>query len=440
MVKDYYSFNRKIKKLITIFLLVIFTFLVFHINSKLDIVIGQEKYPLYTETGYLSISAKSAILIDADSGRVLWEKYPHRKQSPASITKIMTAILAIENGDFKDKVVISEEATLVGESEVWLEENEVITIENLVYSALLFSANDACYAIAECIGGSVEKFVKMMNEKVKEIGLSNTKFVNPHGLDNEDNGYGNISTAYDIAQIARYCMKNPVFAKIVNTRMKVMPGPPSSDEKRYVTNRNKFLNKYEYANGIKTGYTIRAGLCLVASAKKDGINLIGVVLDSEPGYRDQDMINLFEYGFSNYKKIDVGIKNPFPNIIIEKDRYYKEVEVNPIDSINALLKNEEEKNLQTVAKIYERVDLPIKSGEEIGKIIISIGDNEIDEVNISSLKNVDIKYNQDCISKIITSICKDYYKFLTIFLLCILVLLSFKRALTIKNKKYLRKK
>ncbi|GAI26459.1 unnamed protein product, partial [marine sediment metagenome] len=218
MVKDYYLLNKKIKKLITIFLLGILTFLVFPINSKLDIATGQEKYSLYTETGYLSVSAKSAILIDTDSGRVLWEKYPHRKQSPASITKIMTAILAIENGDFKDKIVISEEATLVGESEVWLEKDEVITLENLVYSALLFSANDACHAIAEYISRSVEKFVKMMNEKVKEIGLSNTKFVNPHGLDNEDNEHGNVSSAYDIAQIARYCMKNPVFAKIVNTR------------------------------------------------------------------------------------------------------------------------------------------------------------------------------------------------------------------------------
>jgi D-alanyl-D-alanine carboxypeptidase (penicillin-binding protein 5/6) len=435
MVKDYYSFNKKIKKLITIFLLGILTFLVFPINSKLDIAIGQEKYPLYTETGYLSVSAKSAILIDTDSGRVLWEKYPHRKQSPASITKIMTAILAIENGDFKDKVVISEEATLVGESEVWLEEDEVITFENLVYSALLFSANDACHAIAECISGSVEKFVEMMNEKVKEIELNNTKFVNPHGLDDEDNGYGNVSTAYDIAQIAKYCMKNPVFAKIVNTRMKVMPGPPSSDEKRYVTNRNKFLNKYEYANGIKTGYTIKAGLCLVASAKKDDINLIGVVLDSEPGYRDQDMINLFEYGFSNYKKIDVGIKNPFPNLIIEKDGYYKEIEVNPIDSINILLRSEEEKDLQIEAEIYDKVNLPIKSGEEIGKINISIVNNEIDEVNISSLKNVDIKYNQYDISKIIPSIWKDYYRFLTIFLLFILVFLSFNRALNLKNKR-----
>ncbi len=435
MVKDYYSFNKKIKKLITIFLLGILTFLVFPINSKLDIATGQEKYPLYTETGYLSISAKSAILIDTDSGRVLWEKYPHRKQSPASITKIMTAILAIENGDFKDKIVISEEATLVGESEVWLEKDEVITLENLVYSALLFSANDACHAIAEYISGSVEKFVKMMNEKVKEIGLSNTKFVNPHGLDDKDNEHGNVSTAYDIAQIARYCMKNPVFAKIVNTRMKVMPGPPSSDEKRYVTNRNKFLNKYEYANGIKTGYTIKAGLCLVASAKKDDINLIGVVLDSEPGYRDQDMINLFEYGFSNYKKIDVGIKNPFPNLIIEKDGYYKEIEVNPIDSINVLLKNEEEKDLQIEAEIYNKVNLPIKSGEEIGKINISIRDNKIDEVNISSLKNVDIKYDQSDVSKVIPSIWKDYYRFLTIFLLFILVFLSFKRALNLKNKR-----
>ena len=435
MVKDYYLLNKKIKKLITIFLLGILTFLVFPINSKLDIATGQEKYSLYTETGYLSVSAKSAILIDTDSGRVLWEKYPHRKQSPASITKIMTAILAIENGDFKDKIVISEEATLVGESEVWLEKDEVITLENLVYSALLFSANDACHAIAEYISESVEKFVKMMNEKVKEIGLSSTKFVNPHGLDNEDNEHGNISSAYDIAQIARYCMKNPVFAKIVNTRMKVMPGPPSSDEKRYVTNRNKFLNKYEYANGIKTGYTIKAGLCLVASAKKDDINLIGVVLDSEPGYRDQDMINLFEYGFSNYKKIDVGIKNPFPNLIIEKDGYYKEIEVNPIDSIYILLKSEEEKDLQIEAEIYNKVNLPIKSGEEIGKINIGIGDNKIDEVNISSLKNVDIKYNQNDISKIIPSIWKDYYGFLIIFLLFILIFLSFKRALNLKNKR-----
>ncbi|GAG75374.1 unnamed protein product, partial [marine sediment metagenome] len=197
MIKESCLLIKKFKREIALFLILIFVSIAFPINYKIDTAIGQEKYPIFSETGYLVTSSKSAILIDADSGRVLWEKNPHKKQSPASITKIMTAIIAIENGDLKDKVVVSEEATLVGEAEVWLEEGEIITFENLIYSALLFSANDACHAIAEHIGGSVEEFIEIMNKKAKEIGAINTSFVNPHGLDNKENGDGNISTAYD---------------------------------------------------------------------------------------------------------------------------------------------------------------------------------------------------------------------------------------------------
>jgi len=433
MIKDSCLLIKKFKREIALFLILIFVSIAFPINYKIDTAIGQEKYPIFSETGYLVTSSKSAILIDAHSGRVLWEKNPHKKQSPASITKIMTAIIAIENGDLKDKVVVSEEATLVGEAEVWLEEGEIITFENLIYSALLFSANDACHAIAEHIGGSVEEFIEIMNKKAKEIGAINTSFVNPHGLDNKENGDGNISTAYDIAQIARYCMKNPKFAQIVNTRMKVMPGPPSSDEKRYVTNRNKFLNKYQYANGIKTGYTIKAGSCLVASAKKDDINLIGVVLDSEPGYRDQDMINIFEYGFFKYKKIDTKVTDPFPNLIIENEGIYKEIEVNPIEKTEVLLSSEEERKLQTKIEIDDTFKLPIKGGEKVGHLNIFLGNDELLKLDISSKNDVDIKSNKVNLSEIKLSLWKHYFKILTIIFVFILVFLSFKKVINLKK-------
>lgn len=433
MIKDSCLLIKKFKREIVLFLIIIFVSIAFPINYKIDTAIGQEKYPIFSETGYLVTSSKSAILIDARSGRVLWKKNPHKKQSPASITKIITAIIAIENGDLKDKVVVSEEATLVGESEVWLEEGEIITFENLIYSALLFSANDACHAIAEHIGGSVEEFIDVMNKKAKEIGAINTSFVNPHGLDDKENGDGNISTAYDIAQIARYCMKNPKFAQIVNTRMKVMPGPPSSDEKRYVTNRNKFLNKYQYANGIKTGYTIKAGLCLVASAKKEDINLIGVVLDSEPGYRDQDMINIFEYGFSKYKKIDTKVTDSFPNLIIENEGIYKEIEVNPIEKTEVLLSSEEERKLRTRIEIDDTFNLPIKRGEKVGNLNIFLGNDELLKLDISSKNDVDIKTNKVNLSEITSSLWKHYFKILTIIFVFILVFLSFKKAINLKK-------
>jgi len=433
MIKESCLLIKKFKREIALFLIIIFVSIAFPINYKIDTAIGQEKYPIFSETGYLVTSSKSAILIDAHSGRVLWEKNPHKKQSPASITKIITAIIAIENGDLKDKVVVSEEATLVGESEVWLEEGEIITFENLIYSALLFSANDACHAIAEHIGGSVEEFIDIMNKKAKEIGAINTSFVNPHGLDDKENGDGNISTAYDIAQIASYCMKNPKFSQIVNTRMKVMPGPPSSDEKRYVTNRNKFLNKYQYANGIKTGYTIKAGLCLVASAKKDGINLIGVVLDSETGYRDQDMINIFEYGFFKYKKIDTKVTDPFPNLIIENEGIYEEIEVNPIEKTEVLLSSEEEGKLQTKIEIDDNFNLPIKGGEKVGNLNIFLGNDELLKLDISSKNDVDIKSNKVNLSEITSSLWKYYIKILTIILVFILVFLSFKKVINLKK-------
>jgi len=433
MIKDSCLLIKKIKKGIALFLTIIFISIAFPINHKIDNAIGQEKYPIFSETGYLNTSSKSAILIDADSGRVLWEKNPHEKKSPASITKIMTAIIAIENGELKDKVVVSEEATLVGESEVWLEEGEIITFENLIYSALLFSANDACHAIAEHISGSVEEFVDNMNEKAREIGAIDTYFENPHGLDDKENGDGNISTAYDIAQIARYCMKNPRFSHIVNTRMKVMPGPPSSDEKRYVKNRNKFLNKYQYANGIKTGYTIKAGLCLVASAKKEDINLIGVVLDSEPGYRDQDMINLFEYGFYKYKKINTKVTDPLPNLIIENEGIYEEIEVNPIKKTEVLLSSEEEEKLQTKIEIDDTLNLPVKGREKVGHLNILLGNDELLKIDISSKDDVDIKSNEVNLSEIKSSLWKYYIRILIIIFIFILVFLSFKKVIKLNK-------
>ncbi|MFH1583497.1 MAG: hypothetical protein ABIA56_00005, partial [Actinomycetota bacterium] len=231
----------------------------------------------------------------------------------------------------------------------------------------------------------------------------------------------------------RYCMKNPKFAQIVNTRMKVMPGPPSSDEKRYVTNRNKFLNKYQYANGIKTGYTIKAGVCLVASAKKDDINLIGVVLDSEPGYRDQDMINTFEYGFFKYKKIDTKVTDPFPNLIIENEGIYKEIEVNPIEKTEVLLSSEEEMKLQTKIEIDDTFNLPIKGGEKVGHLNIFLGNDELLKLDISSKNDVDIKSNKVNLSEITSSLWKHYFKILTIVFVFILVFLSFKKVINLKK-------
>ncbi len=235
-----------------------------------------------------AISARSAIMLDAQTGRVLFEKNPDKKSLIASTTKIMTAIIVCEQCNVLDRMRIPREAVGIEGSSMYLKEGDVLTIQELLYGMMLSSGNDAATALAIYCGGTVEGFAEMMNDKVRYLGLKNTHFVNPHGLDAPDH----YSTAEDLAILADYAMENPIFAKTVSTKTVSVGG-------RSLRNHNKLLWQVEGADGVKTGFTKAAGRILVSSACREGRRLIAVTIDDGNDWADHKA--LYENGFSGYQ-------------------------------------------------------------------------------------------------------------------------------------------
>ncbi len=244
------------------------------------------------------VRGEAAILIDVQSGQTIYAKNPDQVLPPASTTKIMTALLAIEKGKLSDPVVASPtmlNSKLVYGTQIYLEPGEVMSLDNLLYALLLNSANDAAVAIAEYIGGDVDTFVKLMNQKAKEIGAEHTTFKNPSGLNEE----GHLTTARDLALITRTALKNPDFVRYVKTKSKVIPRSAENVPVE-MFNENKLLWRDPSVDGVKTGYTTQAENCLVASATRNGRQIIGVILKSPGGEIYNDMQNLLDYGFNEY--------------------------------------------------------------------------------------------------------------------------------------------
>ena len=260
------------KKIISVVLLFLFLFTTYTIS--------------FAEV--LNLSGESAILIDGDTGQILYDKNPHKKLQPASTTKIMTGILAIEKGNMNDIATVDEEVVhLTDGSHIALEPGEQLKFEDLLNALLIESANDSALAIAKHISGSIDEFVKLMNDKAKEVGALNTNFVNPNGLTDENH----LTTAYDLSMMAKYAMENDTFKQIVKNYTCTIPKTNKKDEIRYLKSSNKLLYstkkidvngkivpiKYEGITGVKTGYTVAAQNCLVASAERENRKLIAVV-------------------------------------------------------------------------------------------------------------------------------------------------------------------
>lgn len=235
-----------------------------------------------------AISAQSAILLDGQTGRILYEKQADRQSLVASTTKIMTALIVCQQCNVLDRMQIPKEAVGIEGSSMYLKEGEVLTLQELLYGMMLSSGNDAATALAIYCGGTVEGFAQLMNDKARMLGLSNTHFVNPHGLD----APGHYSTARDLALLASEAMKNPIFAQTVSTKSVTVGS-------RTVTNHNKLLWQYPDADGVKTGYTKAAGRILVSSATRQGRRLICVTINDGNDWADHK--TLFEQGFSNYR-------------------------------------------------------------------------------------------------------------------------------------------
>ena len=329
---------------------------------------AREDYPL--------TCAKSAILIDGKSGRVLWGKNTQERLPMASTTKLMTALVALENSNISDKVVVPPIAQGVEGSSIYLNEDEQLTMEDLLYGLMLKSGNDASVAIAHAVGmGSVEDFVAIMNTTAIRIGAYNTNFTNTHGLPCDDH----YTTAYDLAQIAAYAMKNPKFEEIVSTKYKEIPWD-GSPWNRALKNNNKLLWNFEGANGIKTGFTKKAGRCLVSSAKRDGVNLVCVVLNCGPMFEDSSSI--LEYGFQKYSNYRLVDSTTCIKTIPVEGGASRKVNVCPQVDYELALTDEEYALLDVGIKTPEVLYAPLTKGEVCGKIIISLKGDTIKEISL----------------------------------------------------------
>ena len=240
----------------------------------------------------LSLSAQSAVLIDARDGRVLYEKDADTPRPMASTTKIMTAVVALESCDVNEIIEIADEAVGVEGSSIYLQKGERMTLLELLYALLLQSANDAAVAIAVGVGGSVGNFADMMNEKAISLGLTSTHFENPNGLDAD----GHVTTAHELALLTAYALKNPTFAEIVATYKRKISGPNGTV--RLVVNHNKLLNMYDGCVGVKTGFTKKSGRCLVSAACRESLTLVSVTLSAPDDWRDHTA--MLNYGYENY--------------------------------------------------------------------------------------------------------------------------------------------
>lgn len=341
---------------------------------------------LSVNVGALGLSAQSAILIDAESGRILYESNGFHKMSMASTTKIMTAVVAIENMPLDTKIKIPKEATGIEGSSIYLCEGEILTLEQLLYALLLASANDAATAIALSLGKSIEGFAQMMNECAERIGLIDSHFENPHGLDS-DNHY---TTASDLAKLTAYALTLPAFRKIVSTQKTTIPFN-NTENLRYLTNHNKLLKSYQGAIGVKTGFTKKSGRCLVSSASRDGVTLIAVTLNAPNDWKDHTA--MLDYGFQNYEMVELS---PYS------------INLPTVSGIKATVycsKDDEEKvllpkhrgEIQRTVELYPFAYAPIDKGEILGEIIYFCDGKEIGRCNIVATESVALRSQKSAI-------------------------------------------
>lgn len=337
----------------------------------------------------LSVSSKSAILMDVGSGQILYEKNAHDKLPPASVTKVMTMLLiceALDSGKIilDDSVQISENAASMGGSQIFLEAGEVQKVDTLLKGIAVASANDGCVAMAEYIGGSVESFVEMMNAKAKELNMKDTNFVNTNGLP-VDNHY---TSAHDIAIMSRELLKHDVISKYLTTWMdQVVVG------KKQITvglaNTNKLIKHYQGATGVKTGFTQQAKYCLSASAKRGDTHLVAVTLGAETSHeRFKDATSLLNFGFANYESVKLCSKNDnIATLTLDKADEQK-INLVAKEDLSVLIKKGGNKDFTRKIKVNENPTIPIKKGTNLGYVEIYQGKTLVGKVDLVNTKDI----------------------------------------------------
>lgn len=347
----------------------------------------------------VTTNCQSILLFELNSQSILYSKSANKKMYPASITKIMTAILALELGNLDDEITVDDETPYeIYGSHIALEPGEVLSLKDLLYALMLPSANDAASVIAKKYGGSIEGFAKLMNDKAKELGANDTNFVNPHGL-HDDNHY---TTASDLMKIVTYAMKNETFREIVKTPRYEIPATNKKEARAIITTNNLLLNtstsyiqvdgkyisrEYEGAAGIKNGYTPQAGNCLISYVEKNGMGLVAIVLNGSGTELYTDTHNLFNYGFDNFELKYIAKANEFVKEIEVLDGTEKIALVTESDT-QVVLEKGTSIELTPSIKLNE-ITLPIKKGDVLGKIEYKQGDNVVASTNIISTSTVD---------------------------------------------------
>jgi len=333
----------------------------------------------------LDIKAKSAILLEPYTGKILYEQNCDEKLPPASITKIMPLLLvmeALERGDITLETMVSasEHACSMGGSQIWLEPGEGMTVDHLLKATVIASANDACVALGEQLAGSEEGFVALMNKRAKELGMNNTHFVNCTGLDAE----GHLTTAHDVALMSAQLIKFPLIKKYSTVWMDTL-----RDGESELVNTNKLVRFYKGTTGLKTGTTSGAKYCLSATAERDGMELVAVVMAGESSdLRFSGAKKLLDYGFANYSFKEIGAELKENEISLLKG-VKKTVGVSCDEKVNVLLPKTEKSQIVRQTEWNKKITAPIKKGDEIGRVNVYVGKTQVGTLPITASEAVE---------------------------------------------------
>ena len=325
-----------------------------------------------------SVNAKASVIYDPESDTILYAKNENARLPMASTTKIMTALVAIERENLNKKIKVDPRAIGVEGSSAYLREGEEFTLRELLYALMLRSANDAAEAIAYAIADGIEEFALIMNEKAAALGLRDTHFTNPHGLDDDEH----YTTALELAKITAAALEYPEFREIVSTKTKRVEKEGLT---RLFANHNKMLSKYNGCIGVKTGYTQKSGRCLVSAAERDGIRLIAVTLSCPDDWHEHE--KMLDFGFSQLERVTVVSKNEFMRSAIVKDGVTSSVKLG-IDSDITIIKKNTDDLPKIDIDIPQILNAPVELGDAVGKIRLTYPDGHIEEFDVLALENI----------------------------------------------------
>ena len=332
----------------------------------------------------------AALLLEAESGTVLFAHHPDVRRSPASTQKLVLELVVLElvkagKISLADSVSVSRRAARTGGSQVFLKRGEVFTLGELMEAVAISSANDACVAIAEHISGSTAGFVELMNERAQSLGMHDTRVVNVHGLDNTPVGKGNLSTARDLSKIARaLILVHPEALQWSSTRRK-----PFRNGKFMLRATNRLLGRFQGLDGLKTGYTRRAGSCLVSTATRHNMRLISVILGaSSTSVRNRETRRLLSWGFNNFSRVPIVKTGELMGKVVIDWGLEPEVRGLAQDTVMAVLTSEQEKHIVRHLELPEELPAPVAAGDELGKLRVSLGDSLLAVVSIHAEKSI----------------------------------------------------